>query len=55
LRELLPPETVLLAGGRAMPAYREALEKIGALQPRDLVHLGSVLDDLRKPSKEPKR
>jgi methylmalonyl-CoA mutase cobalamin-binding subunit len=55
LRELLPPETVLLAGGRAMPAYREALEKIGALQLRDLVHLGSVLDDLRKPSKEPKR
>ena len=55
LRELLPLETVLLAGGRAMPAYREALEKIGALQLRDLVHLGSVLDDLRKPSKEPKR
>ena len=55
LRELLPPETVLLAGGRAMPAYREALEKIGALQLRDLVHLGSVLDDLRKPAKEPKR
>ena len=55
LRELLPPETVLLAGGRAMPAYREALEKIGALQIRDLAHLGSVLDDLRKPSTKPKQ
>ena len=55
LRELLPAETVVLAGGRAMPAYGEALKKISALQIKDLPHLGSVLDDLRKPSKQSKQ
>ena len=55
LRELLPPETFLLAGGRAMPAYRDGLEKIGALQIRDLPHLCSILDNLRKPSGKTKR
>ena len=55
LRELLPPEVALLAGGRAMPAYRDALEKIGALQVKDLPHLCSILDDLRKPSRKSKR
>jgi len=55
LRELLPPETLLLAGGRAMPAYQDALEKAGALRIKDLSHLGSVLDDLRKPSKKSKK
>jgi DNA-binding transcriptional MerR regulator/methylmalonyl-CoA mutase cobalamin-binding subunit len=54
LRELLPPETVLLAGGRAMPAYRDALRKVGALRLQDLPHLGSILDDLRKPSRKSK-
>jgi DNA-binding transcriptional MerR regulator/methylmalonyl-CoA mutase cobalamin-binding subunit len=54
LREMLPPETLLLVGGRAMPAYRAALEKVGALQIKDLTHLGSVLDDLRKPFKKSK-
>ncbi len=55
LRDLLPPEVTLLVGGRAMPAYREALEKIGAVQTTDLANLFSILDDLRKPSKKPKR
>ena len=55
LRELLPSETVLLTGGRAMPAYREALDSVGALQVKDLPHLCSMLDDLRKPSKKLKR
>jgi len=55
LRELLPPEAALLAGGRAMPAYRDALEKIGALQMKDLAHLCSTLDDLRKPAKKATR
>jgi DNA-binding transcriptional MerR regulator/methylmalonyl-CoA mutase cobalamin-binding subunit len=55
LRELLPSETVLMAGGRAMPAYRDGLEKVGALQIKDLHHLGSILDDLRKPSRKSKR
>ncbi len=55
LRELLPPETVLLTGGRAMPAYRDALDKVGALQMKDFAHLSSILDDLRKPSRKSKR
>jgi DNA-binding transcriptional MerR regulator/methylmalonyl-CoA mutase cobalamin-binding subunit len=49
LRDLLPSETALLAGGRAMPAYRDALEKTGAVCIENLVHLGSTLDELRKP------
>jgi DNA-binding transcriptional MerR regulator/methylmalonyl-CoA mutase cobalamin-binding subunit len=55
LRELLPAETLVLAGGRAMPAYGETLKRISALQITDLPHLGSVLDDLRKPSKRSRR
>jgi len=55
LREALPPEVTILAGGRAMPAYRDALEKIGASQMNDLMHLCSALDDLRKPAKKVKR
>jgi DNA-binding transcriptional MerR regulator/methylmalonyl-CoA mutase cobalamin-binding subunit len=55
LRELLPAETVLLAGGRAMAAYRDALEKVAALQIKDLDHLGTILDDLRKPARKSKR
>jgi methylmalonyl-CoA mutase cobalamin-binding subunit len=47
LRRLLPASTALLAGGRALGAYRTTLEQIGALQARDLEHLGSVLDRLR--------
>jgi DNA-binding transcriptional MerR regulator/methylmalonyl-CoA mutase cobalamin-binding subunit len=55
LRELLPPEVVLITGGRAMPAYLDAIEKIGAVQMRDLSNLSSTLDDLRKPAKKVKR
>ena len=55
LRELLPPEVALLTGGRAMPAYLDAIEKIGAVQMKDLSNLSSTLDDLRKPSKKVKR
>ena len=54
LRESLPAEVKLLAGGRAMPAYRDALEKVGALPMEDLAHLGSALDDLRKPARKAK-
>ena len=54
LRELLPPEVILLAGGRATPSYRDALEKIGARQIKDLADFCSILDDLRKPLKKPK-
>ena len=55
LRELLPSKTVLLTGGRAMPAYRDVLNKIGALQLKDLTHLSTILDDLRKPARKSKR
>ncbi|MBM3822921.1 MAG: cobalamin B12-binding domain-containing protein [Verrucomicrobia bacterium] len=49
LRECLPMEVPILVGGRAMPAYREALDKIGALQIKDLAHFCNVLDEHRKP------
>lgn len=55
LRELLPPETALLTGGRATPAYRDVLEKIGALQIADLARLCQALDELRNPTKKVKR
>ncbi len=52
LRESLPAEVTLLVGGRAMPAYRDTLVKIAAVQIRDLPHLCSALDDLRKPARK---
>jgi DNA-binding transcriptional MerR regulator len=52
LRELLPADTDLLVGGRAMPAYQAVLKKVRALQIKDLTHLASVLDHLRKPAKK---
>ena len=55
LRESLPAEVKLLAGGRAMPAYRDALEKVGALPIENLAQLGSTLDHLRKPPRKAKR
>lgn len=55
LRHLLPPEVILLAGGRAMSAYSDILEKIGALQIKDLTHLCSTLDEIRQPVKKTKR
>jgi MerR family transcriptional regulator, light-induced transcriptional regulator len=55
LRNSLPAEVPLLAGGRAMPAYRDALEKVGALPIENLAQLGSTLDDLRKPGRKAQR
>lgn len=55
LRDLLPKDIPMLVGGRATPAYRDGLETIGALQIKDLSHLCSSLDDLRKASKKTKR
>jgi DNA-binding transcriptional MerR regulator len=55
LRELLPVEVSLLVGGRAMPAYCGALEKIGALQIKDPPHSSSILDELRQPAKKASR
>jgi DNA-binding transcriptional MerR regulator/methylmalonyl-CoA mutase cobalamin-binding subunit len=50
LRGALPPQTPLLVGGRAMPSYPAALERVGAIQIGSLAHLGSTLDELRKPT-----
>jgi methanogenic corrinoid protein MtbC1 len=55
LRESLPPEVAILVGGRAMPAYRDAVGKIGATQLSDLTDLCATLDDLRKPGKKSKQ
>ncbi len=52
LRDSLPAEVTLLVGGRAMPAYADVLEKIGAHQVKDLAHLSELLDELRKPAKK---
>jgi len=49
LRELLGPGTALLVGGRAMPAYQAALEKLDAIPIHDLDQLCAALDELRKP------
>lgn len=55
LRAALPAETAVLAGGRAMPAYREVLGRIGAVLVDDLARLGPALDRLRRPSTAAKR
>jgi methylmalonyl-CoA mutase cobalamin-binding subunit len=55
LHESLPEEVTLLVGGRAMPAYREVLDKIHATQVQDLTHFCLVLDGLRKPQRKARR
>ncbi len=55
LHESLPPDVMLLVGGRAMPSYRDVLKKIGALQMTDIAQLSSVLNELRKTAKKDKR
>jgi DNA-binding transcriptional MerR regulator/methylmalonyl-CoA mutase cobalamin-binding subunit len=55
LRELLPREVALLTGGRAVPAYLDTIERIGALPMKDLADLGSTLDALRKTARISKR
>lgn len=50
LRAYLPPEVALVVGGRAVNAYRESLEKIGAITPSSLSELLSMLDELRRPA-----
>lgn len=47
LRRLLPDGVGLLAGGQAVSAYGEVLDRIGALQPAGLAGLGEALDALR--------
>ncbi len=55
LRDSLPKETALLVGGRAMPAYRDLLVRLGAVLVEDFAQLGLALDELRKPIGKVKR
>ena len=50
MRELLPPAVAVLTGGRALPAYREAVLGIGAVPTGDLSDLAVKLETLRKPT-----
>ena len=47
LRRFLSADTRILAGGRASAAYREALDRIGAIQTEDLDEFCLRLDSLR--------
>lgn len=55
LRELLPAEVALLVGGRAMPAYRVAVQQAKATPVSDLEELCDSLDELRRPASKEKR
>jgi len=55
IRQALPSEIPLLIGGRAMSAYQNVPEQIDATLIENLTQLGSVLDNLRRPSKRSKR
>jgi methylmalonyl-CoA mutase cobalamin-binding subunit len=54
LREALPEDTTLLVGGRAMPAYRDVLQRLGAVLEEDVLQLGLALDRLRQPARKVK-
>jgi len=49
LRELLPAETTVIAGGRATAAYAPVLEQIAAVRITDLNTFARLLDQLRRP------
>jgi methanogenic corrinoid protein MtbC1 len=55
LHESVPADVMILVGGRAAPAYRDVLEKIGATEVKDLTHLFSTLESLRKPANQGRR
>ncbi|HYE31517.1 MAG TPA: MerR family transcriptional regulator [Methylomirabilota bacterium] len=48
LRQLMPGEIAIIAGGRATPSYRGALNMIGALAVDNLAEFGEALDELRR-------
>ena len=49
LRRLLGPRTVMIVGGRALPAYHAVLQEIGAVRVEDLSGLRQALGTLRTP------
>ena len=50
LREMLPADVAIVAGGRAVPAYCAALDGIGARPVSDLAELATELAALRQPA-----
>jgi methanogenic corrinoid protein MtbC1 len=48
LREIVPTDVRIVVGGRAMPAYRDACDRIGARTADDLTQLGDILDEFRR-------
>jgi methylmalonyl-CoA mutase cobalamin-binding subunit len=50
LRRFLPAEIKILTGGRAAPAYRESLTRLGMIQTADLDGFCRELDRLRNPA-----
>lgn len=48
LRRFLPAGVSILVGGRGAPAYKDALSRIGAMQPEDLDAFCRELDALRR-------
>jgi DNA-binding transcriptional MerR regulator/methylmalonyl-CoA mutase cobalamin-binding subunit len=52
LRELLPADVAIIAGGRATSAYAKTLAQIGAVQASDLTQLLSALDACRAADRE---
>lgn len=48
LRQFLPGETAIVAGGRAAEAYREALDSINAVTCEDVSEFCKMLDRLRR-------
>jgi MerR family transcriptional regulator, light-induced transcriptional regulator len=51
LRRYLPAEIKIVIGGRAAPAYGDAIAQIGARHATDLRELGRCLDSMRHPAK----
>ena len=49
LRQLLPPETEILVGGRVVASYRACLQEIKAIEVNDLAGLVTALLGLRRP------
>lgn len=48
LREILPEEISIIAGGRAVRGYRAVLRKIGAVVVEDLGKFGQALEEMRR-------
>ena len=54
LRRYLPSQIKILVGGRATPAYRDTLNKIGAVQPASLDEFYHELDRIRSNGQPPR-